>query len=295
MSMNIRIIILNYNNFIDIRKCILSLLEQQLPQNFYLKFLIIDNGSADDSTKKIQQEFPHFDYIFNKENLGFSKGVNQGIKKFYDQSNYFLLVNNDAKLEKRCIAKLIKSQADISGPSIFYTNNPNILWQSGGSYSIRKMNVEVPLKNKPLTIHQENIPVEFLSGCVMLITKKTIDKIGVLDEDFFFYGEDLDFCLKAKKNNLKIVYVLHAYAWHNIQSINKNRTNPFVLNNLAQSYFLIIRKQYPSFLLYGIILFIFLYTPFRVYQILKGGNNFKNIFSWMYGGFTGLTKKIHKY
>ncbi|NCB20878.1 MAG: glycosyltransferase family 2 protein [Clostridia bacterium] len=291
--MQITAIILNYNNYDDLKKCIASLLEQSLPQNFTLNYLIIDNGSIDGSSQRIKEEFPRFNYIFNTKNLGFSKAVNQGMKKFYEKSDYFLLVNNDAKLDKDCIAKLLESKADISGPSIFYTNNPNVLWQSGGSYKIKKMNIEVPLKNKQLPVTIKNIEVEFLSGCVMLINKETIGKIGFFDESFFFYGEDVDFCLRAKKNNLKVIYVPYSYAWHNIQSISSSRTSPFVLSNLAKSYFLIIRKHHPLLLPYGIILFIFLYTPFRFYQIIEGCNNYNNIFSWLSGGMKGLTKKIN--
>lgn len=290
--MTIRVIILNYNNYHDLKNCINSLLHQSLPAEYKLEMLIIDNNSRDGSTLKLKSEFPDLSYIFNDENKGFAKGVNQGIKQYLDTSDYFLLVNNDAELEKECLHKLIEEGADITGPTIFYKNKAEKIWQAGGYYQKSRMNIQSPLKNKKLPKNIGSHKVDFLSGCVLLINKQTIEKIGLFDEDFFFYGEDLEFCLRAKKSDLKIVYSPNASAWHNIEDISQSRTSPFVLNNLAKSYFLIIRKHFPAFLVYGIFLFLFLYTPFRLYQLIKGKNKISNIFYWFKGGISGIKKAL---
>ena len=238
----------------------------------------------------MQKDFPEFYYIYNKSNLGFSKAVNQGIKTF-ENSNFFLLINNDAFLSPNCLKELIKSSEDaaIVGPRIFYKDNPNIIWQGGGFFKKIKLGISVPEKNK-IAKNNKNVKVDFLSGCVILIPKKAYSKIGLFDEKFYFYGEDLDYCLRAKKNGVKIIYVPKATAYHNIKKIEQSRTNPFVLENLAISYFLIIRKHFRILLLYGIFLFIFAYTPFRLIQIFKGGNNYKNIIFWFRGMVKGLKK-----
>lgn len=283
--MKITAIILNYKKYEDVCLCISSLEKQALPENYSLKILVIDNNSEDNSTLKIQKEYPKHSYFFNKENYGFAKGVNQGIDLSYEESDFFLLVNNDAILEPNCLNNLLeisKGEA-LVGPAIFYKDRPDMVWQGGGYFSKLKMNIVVPDKNKKLE-STEIKDVDFLSGCVLLIPKKVIDKVGKLDEEFFFYGEDLDFCLRAKKVGIEILYCPVAKAWHNIQNIAASRTSHFVLENLARSYNLIIRKHYPSLKIYGLLLFIFLYTPFRLYQIIKGGNNWKNIEGWIKGG-----------
>jgi GT2 family glycosyltransferase len=290
--MQITAIILNYQNYKDIRQCVLSLEGQTLPNNYQLKILIIDNSPSDEDTKRLQLEFSQHNYIFNDENKGFAKGVNQGIKQYLGGSDYFLLVNNDAELEKECLHKLLEEKADITGPTIFYKNKTNKIWQAGGYYQKSRMNIQSPLKNKKLPKNIGSHKVDFLSGCVLLINKQTIEKIGLFDENFFFYGEDLDFCLRAKNSGLKIVYSPNSSAWHNIEDISQSRTNPFVLDNLAKSYFLIIRKHFPAFLVYGIFLFLFLYTPFRLYQLIKGKNKISNIFYWFKSGKDGIFKKI---
>lgn len=293
MSRKITAIILNYKNYQDVCTCIESLEKQNLNPEDSLKILIIDNNSQDDSTEKLKQKFPQHRYIFNKENLGFAKGVNQGIDLSYGDSDYFLLVNNDAELSPDCLKKLleISKENNLVGPTIFYKQNPKIIWQEGGYFSKGKMGIIVPRKNKEL-ISEETKNVDFISGCIMLIPKKIIDTIGKFDEKFFFYGEDLDFCLRAKKSGIPIFYRADAKSWHNIKSIAENRTSPFVLKNLAYSYLLIIKKHFYNWRFYGLALFIFVYTPFRFCQIIKGKNNLNNLKFWLQGGFSAWHKKI---
>lgn len=291
--MTITAIILNYKNYKDINDCIISLEKQNLSEGYSLKILIIDNNSEDDSTLKIQKEHPEHSYFFNKENYGFAKGVNQGIDISYKESDFFFLVNNDAILEENCLKNLLEVSkgVNLTGPVIFYKDKPDIIWQGGGYYSKIRMNIVSPDKNKKL-LSTEAQKVDFISGCIMLIPKKVIDMIGKFDEKFFFYGEDLDFCLRVKKSGVETFYCPKAQALHNIQDIATNRTSSFVLENLAISYSLIIKKHYRDFKIYGLLLFIFLYTPFRLYQIIKGNNNLKNITAWIKGGITGYNIKL---
>jgi hypothetical protein len=282
--MIITAIILNYKNYADTRACLLSLIRQRLPENCELRLLIIDNNSGDDSTRRLQEEFPQQQYVYNAENYGFSRGINQGIALSYEKSAYFLLVNNDAELAADCLSQLLNASGGeaLAGPAIFYKAKPTIIWQGGGFFSRLRMNIVVPDKNKTVSPTAAQT-VDFLSGCVLLIPKKIIDLIGRLDENFFFYGEDLDFCWRVKKAGRKIYYCPLANAWHNLQSVALSRSSAFVLENLAFSYKLIIRKHFPGLKFYGSLLFIFVYTPFRFYQIISGGNNWLNIKAW-FGG-----------
>jgi GT2 family glycosyltransferase len=269
------------------------LINQKLTENAKTNFVIIDNGSIDFSTREIEKKYPNFIYLYNKDNMGFSYAVNQGIK-LVPETDFFCLVNNDAFVDPYMVDTLISSQKGvpgISGPVIFYKDKPDIVWQGSGVFSLLKMGVIVPEKNKRFFDKKIKNP-DFISGCVMMIHKKVFDTVGYFDEKFFFYGEDLDFCLRAKKIGFQINYVPSAKAWHAISDIRVTRTNVFVLKNIAISYFLIVRKHYPCYFPYALLLFIFLYTPFRVYQILSGGSNISNTISWIRGGFIGCTKHL---
>ena len=291
--MDITAIILNYRNYQDVCTCIESLESQDLPSDCRLNILVIDNHSGDGSTEKLQARFPEHRYIFNSENLGFAKGVNQGIDLTFPASDYFLLVNNDAELSADCLPQLLLAGqgAFLAGPAIFYKDEPKRIWQGGGFFSRAKMGLVVPEKNQP---RRNKIPqiVDFLSGCVLLVSKETINIIGKFDEKFFFYGEDLDLCLRAKKAGLPVIYCPQASAWHHIKPIAKSRTGRFVLQNLAFSYLLIIKKHYPHLKYYGLLLFVFVYSPFRLLQIIAGRNDWRNIFYWLKGGWQGWKTKI---
>ena len=290
------------NNYTDLKKCLQSLAEQKLPSDCRLEILIIDNGSEDNSTLRIKSEFPNYSYILNRANRGFSAAINQGLRA-QATSDYFLLINNDAFLEPEALKKLLAARADLTGPTIFYADQPEKVWQAGGEFKKLKLGVKVPLKNQFLTLEEKNKldqtsdyqakqAVSFLSACVLLISQNALKKIGLFDENFFFYGEDLDFSWRAHQAGLKISYLPDAQAWHNIKDITLTRTNPFVLENLARAYFLIIRKHFSGLLTYGLFLFIFFYTPFRVWQIIKGGQPLKNISAWFKGAGQGLRIKI---
>ena len=290
--MTITAIILNYKNYDDIRACLLSLAGQKLDPADHLNILVIDNGSGDDSTKRLEPEFPNVQYIYNAANLGFAKAVNQGLKTKV-ASDYFLLVNNDAELDPLCLSQLmdISQGAALVGPSIFYKAEPDIVWQGGGRFSKTRLNITVADKNKPLA-SQAVQAVDFLSGCVLLIPQSVINKIGFFDEQFFFYGEDLDFSLRAKKAGVEILYAPEAKAWHNIKRAAESRTSVFVLKNLAYSYIRVIKKHFPSRRFYGALLFIFIYTPFRLKQIIAGGQDWRNIQAWLKGGWLAWQEKI---
>lgn len=293
MTRNITAIILNYKNYHDVRACILSLLKQALAPDCHLHLLIIDNNSGDDYTKRLEAEFPEHQYIYNENNLGFAKGVNQGIHLSRDHSDYFLLVNNDAELAPACLRLLLETSqgSALTGPAIMYKEEADVIWQGGGFFSQLRMNIVVPDKNKVIS-DREPQNVDFLSGCILLIPKSAIDHLGRLDEKFFFYGEDLDFCLRAKRAGIEVLYCSQAHAWHNIQRAAISRTSAFVLKNLAFSHQLIIKKHFPARRLYGALLFIFVYTPFRLKQIIQGGNDWRNIGAWLKGAKQAWFTKI---
>ena len=296
--MKITAIILNFNNYEDLKECLKSIELQDANKEHEINVVIIDNNSEDESTQKIKIEFPKHEYIFNTENLGFSKGVNQGIKKTWNNSDLFILINNDAYLEASCINELLSSieefdNVGISGPKIFYKHKPEIIWQSGGFFKKIKMGISVKDKNKEFKKTKKKFnDVDFVSGCIMLLNKKMLEKIGLFDENFFFYGEDLDICLRAKKLGFRVIYNSEATSWHNIKEITKTRTSPFVLENLSKSYALIAKKHYPNLIVYSSLIFLLLYTPFRMLQIIIGGNNILNIKFWIKGFFDGLKIKI---
>lgn len=290
-------VILNYNNYIDTRECI-----ESIRRSLYLidRIILVDNGSRDNSIEKLEEDYGHsskFEIIRNRINVGFAKGVNVGIRRALDdRAEYILLVNNDAIIDMECVTKLYKiaersEPIGIVGPRIFYLNDDERIWQGGGYFSKLKSGIISSEKNRlarQCAVIKER-EVTFLSGCVMLVWRMVFERIGLFDEDFFFYEEDVEFCLRAKRAGFRLFYVPSARAWHRISNIVKDRTSSFVLYHLARSHLIMLRKAFPPwYFLYGAVVHLFIYTPYRMWQIFWGSRSLKAASSWLKGTMDGL-------
>lgn len=294
----IYVAILTLNNYIDTYECINSVLSS----NFKITgIVIVDNGSQDDSTTRLRREFNNnsaVHFIFNKRNLGFAAGVNVGIRYALKQgADYILLLNNDTIVDKDCIQYLVTEilkdpTIAITGPRIFYHSNPTKIWQGGGYFSYLKAGIVVPEKNRLVTKIDEKIKkVAFLTGCAMLIKSDIFKKIGIFDENYFFYSEDLDFCIQVLRSGYTLLYIPNAKVWHKIESIARSRTTPFFIYHLARSKIVFLRKNFLLFyFIYGFIIHLLFYTPFRVIQIIQGSRSWKAVFAWFYGTWAGMNQ-----
>lgn len=232
------IIILNWNGKKDTIECLKSLEELRTPDS-ELRTIVIDNGSTDGSVEEIQKltlrlrSGQELKIIENKENLGFAEGNNVGVKYALENgADYVIILNNDTVVPKNFL-NLFKNDADIIGPVIKFKHEGKWVYDYGGYLNWwigRPKHYELP----HYTLNPSAYTLSYLSGCCLLIKRKVFEKIGLFDERFFLYFEDLDFCLRAKKAGFKIaleskVVILHKLGgsvgrwsktaiWHNLRS-----------------------------------------------------------------------------
>jgi hypothetical protein len=168
----------------------------------------------------LHQRYPRITIIENKENLGFTGGYNRGIAHALDLGvPYIVLLNDDAIIAPDTLSKLAQTaesnpEIGICGPKILAVENPNILLAAGGI---------IPSNWKPFfrgsgepddgkyDVKQE---MDFLSGCALLVSRNLILAVGSLDDRFFAYYEDIDWCYRARKKGFKLLYVPQAKVWH---------------------------------------------------------------------------------
>jgi len=252
---HITIIIVTFNSVKQIKKCIDSIVKNEYK---HTKIVVIDNNSSDntlDIVKKLQKNSKIISVIKNKQNVGFAKAVNQGIKNNI-KSEYFLLLNPDTVLRNNSLITLIncstKNKAGITGGS-----TTDIQGKENGSY-YRFPNLGIGIFDftnfRKLTkndrwhkyfyyqdITNKNIdefPVDVVTGGYMLINNKTVKKVGYFDEDYFMYLEDVDYCLRTKKAGIKIFHTNQSKILHigGASSNNKDR--------IRHSSWLMSRKMY---------------------------------------------------
>ncbi|MDQ7799268.1 MAG: glycosyltransferase family 2 protein [Candidatus Edwardsbacteria bacterium] len=296
-SKYISVVILNWNNLSDTIECIDSLLKNVHPVN---KIVIVDNGSTDGSGKMLAEKYSKdqlIELFFNEVNEGFSKGVNLGVKKALKSNpDYILLLNNDTVLDRDCIKKMVdacdlNNKCGIAGPRIFYNHKKEIVWQGGGYFNYYTGGNVVPEKNKKPKVYKTNfVSATFLTGCIMLIKTVVFDKIGLLDEDIFFYEEDVDFCLRAVKSGYNLQYVPSAVAWHKVEGI---RLTPFAFYNRARSRIIVLRKNFNKiYVAYGILSHFLLFTPYKIYQSINAEKPWETLRAWFKGSIEGLFAKL---
>jgi GT2 family glycosyltransferase len=219
----IGIVILNYNNQSDTMDCLSSLFEVDY-SNFLV--IVVDNGSTSSPLPLIKQNFPAVLTIQNEENFGFAGGSNIGIQEaLKKRCDYILLLNNDTKVDKKMLNAFIKAANEkplggIFGGKILRFSEPDIIDHFGGFWDKSKGDFSSIGAGSPLSSNQYNnmSKVDYVCGCLMLIKKEVIEKIGLLEPDFFLLWEESDFCFRAKKAGYEIWTVPEALIWHKVSA-----------------------------------------------------------------------------
>lgn len=178
---------------------------------------MVDNASNDGSIEKIEKAFPSVKIIANDENSGFAIGNNLAIKKAYPESKYYLLINTDTIVYKDSLTELVNfaDNSDHGIVSCYLTNPdgsfqpncgdlptfiPMATWLTGIDDIFKKFTNIPSYHQESKKYYKDGRSVGWISGSVFLIKKEVIEKIGMLDEKIFMYGEDVEYCWKAKRS-----------------------------------------------------------------------------------------------
>ncbi len=182
-------------------------------------------------TAEIESDSPII-FIQANNNRGFAAGNNIAIKYILKKNDfkYVLLINNDTVVESNILDKMIEAanyneKIGIVGAKIFYYNKPEKIWFNGGKFNKIIGTASHIQSNNNMTISF----CTFITGCCMLIKKNVIEKVGLLDESFFMYVEDLDYCYKVHKNRFKLAISHDAHLWHKVGAGNGKKISKFAV------------------------------------------------------------------
>ncbi len=186
-----------------------------------------------DIPEEITTKYPLV-FIQTGKNLGFAGGNNVGIRYALARNDFdnILLLNNDTVIEKNAISELIKAKKQycdnaIYGGRIYYYSDIDKIWYDGGRFNEwlgRSTHINIGKKNIPLKpIHKVN----FITFCLVLIPNKIIKEIGLLDESYFMYVEDLDYSYKVCKKGYKLYHVSSSKIWHKVGASSKGELSEF--------------------------------------------------------------------
>jgi len=214
------IILVNYKNPDDTIECITSLLKTNVNLN---TIYVIENGSNDDSYKKLSNNFPALNIYVSAKNLGFSGANNVGIKYALENDfEYAILLNNDTIVAKDSIQLLIKNMdsflaAALGSGQIRNYPESNTIWYAGGKIvkwrglAVHTMYGE-KIDNEQFSTEPQK--VTFISGCYMAIRLSKLALLGLLEEKFFLYLEDIEYSARAVSKGLTLMYFPASIIYH---------------------------------------------------------------------------------
>lgn len=258
--MKVAVIVLNYNGKENTAECISSL--EKSAADFELEIILVDNNSSDGSIEFFRK-YKNITLIINENNLGYAGGNNVGIKHALNiNSDFICILNNDIKVQKDMLANLLNSANNaIISPKIYFypgqefhqskykkSERGKVFWYAGGFIdwdNIIGKHRGVDEVDKGQYDKEEE--VGFATGACMFTSADVFKKVGMFDERYFLYLEDLDFCIKAKKFGIKTIYQPKAIMWH------KNAQSAGGPGSKLQDYY-ITRNR---------LLFAFQYARFR--------------------------------
>lgn len=243
--MKVGVVILNYKVADETVSCLKSVFNSNYPD---LEVVVVDNNSGDGVKEKVKQ-FKVMAFIQTGENLGYAGGNNVGIKKAIDDGcEYVLILNPDTLVEKDTISRLVKCSQDnrvIVGPKIYFApakqpgaeqradfKDSQTIWFAGGKFDAKNvLGSHLGVDYLDNSQFDEEKKVDFISGAAILVPAEIFSKIGLFDESYFLYLEDLEFCYRAKLAGYPSVYCPRAVVYHG----NAKSTG---LGSTLQDYFI---------------------------------------------------------
>lgn len=288
--MKLSIIIVNYNTYTLTKQTIESVFN--VNPSFKYEIILVDNASKDDSISKIKEWLNHHQYkdkveiIINSENLGFSKANNIGIKKATGE--YILLLNSDTYIIEDCLEKCMSyiennkyigalgCKVILPNGALDHACKRGFPTPKASLYYFLKLHKINPVKYgayDALHLGEDEVgEVDVLMGAFMLMPRTVLDEIGLLDERFFMYGEDIDLCYRIKEADYQIIYYPKASIIHyKGGSSKKKRTK--IIYNFHNAMWLFYKKHY--FKQYNIAISLLVFIGIWVKYVLE---IIKNIF-----------------
>ena len=210
-------VILNTNRRDDTLEALASLQKNTYSNH---QVIVLDNASTDGSVEAIRDHFPLTRILKLTDNLGYAGNNNVGIEEALNLgADWVFVLNEDTVLAKDCLSEMIEaanrdSGIGIVGPMVYHHDEPDVIQSAGGSLGPYWQSQHIG-QNEPDTGQFSAIrDVEWISGCAILVKRQVIEQVGGLDARFFYYWEETEWCLRARRNGWRVIHVPNAKLWH---------------------------------------------------------------------------------
>jgi hypothetical protein len=237
-------VVLNWNSGRDTLACL-----EALERGTFVgcRALVVDNGSTDDSVARIRARVPHVALLELGANYGYAGGNNRGIRHGLGDCDYVWLLNPDVVVAPDCLARLVEvAEADrhaaMLGPLVRMREEPQRILSAGGCLDGGRP-AHRGLGEVDRGQFDAPAAVDYVTGCALLARRSAIESIGLLDERFFLYYEEVDWCHRARAAGFTCVVVPHAVAWHP-NTLARDADSPLVTYYITRNQLLFLRTHH---------------------------------------------------
>jgi hypothetical protein len=261
----VSIVILNWNSLEDTRECLQSLQHLMYSNR---RILVVDNGSDGPEAAALRDEFDDsVSLIESKTNLGFAGGANLGIRHALDDgADYVLLLNNDTTVDPAFLTALVEaadSRDDGAAfcPKAYFYGQSDIIYSTGGSVSVWAATAKQIGRGQRDCGEFDRVATrDYADGMCMLIPRRALEAVGLLDEDYFAYWEETDWCARARAKRLRCYYIPQARIWHKAARV-QSPTNQYYFLYRRNALMFVRKRGTPLHLAVALLLHIFVYGP----------------------------------
>lgn len=240
-------VILNYNGFADTQNCVISLQNCSYP---YLDIIIVDNASTDDSVERIKNRFPYITLLQSQHNGGYASGMNIGISYALQSTyDYILIQNNDTEVTENFLHPMLdvfkkSKNAGIISPKVGYLEERNQIYCAGAEISVLFCGGRAKFKGKNIRNYANvNRKISMAEGCCFLVKREVFEQIGLMDESFFMYFEEVEFSDRVNKK-FDIIYVNDSLIYHRGGGGKQwSRYSPLYYYYYTRNRFLFFRRK----------------------------------------------------
>jgi len=248
MNPSIAIIVLNWNNATDTLSCLDSLARLDPPEPW---IIVVDNGSSDDSVARIRAAYPGVTLLETGANLGYAGGNNVGIRHALTHgAEAVCVLNNDVTVDPGFLAPLLAAlqsgpDVGIVTPLVAEQSDAGRVWALGSALNRRTGEVSRLHAGESVAPWRGREPfaVEIASGAAMLAKREVFQCVGLMDESFFLYYEEVDWCLQVGQANFRILAVPSSVVWHKV-SATLGTTSPLIDYYMLRNHLRLVSRHW---------------------------------------------------
>lgn len=262
----VAVIVVNWNGLADTSECLESLRGMAYPR---YQTIVVDNGSSGDDARVLRERFgDSIRLIASEENVGFAGGCNLAIQEaLASGTDYVLLLNNDVTVDPQFLDELVRAAEGLPDaaalcPKIYFHDLPTVICSTGGRVNAWMGKAwQVGRGEEDRGQHDQVAERDYADGACMLIRREALERVGLLDEEYFAYWEETDWCARAAEGGYKCYYVPAARIWHKAARSQAPDAEYYYL--FRRNAFLFLRKRKSTLhLLSAVALYLFVFGPF---------------------------------